>query len=69
MLCKKGWCAYCDKDISQIQYHVDHVLSLAVGGTNNVNNLALACPTCNLKAGAKAFQSFMHKKMYLLETK
>jgi 5-methylcytosine-specific restriction endonuclease McrA len=34
-------------------YHVDHVIPLALGGSNGPENLVLACPSCNLKKYAK----------------
>jgi hypothetical protein len=29
-------------------FHIEHVLPRSAGGTNEANNLALACPSCNL---------------------
>jgi 5-methylcytosine-specific restriction endonuclease McrA len=34
-------------------YHVDHVVPLALGGSNGPENLVLACPSCNLSKNAK----------------
>lgn len=34
-------------------YHVDHVIPLLLGGSNNKGNLQLLCPACNSKKGAK----------------
>lgn len=33
-------------------YHVDHVVPLALGGSNGPENLVLACPSCNLHKNA-----------------
>jgi 5-methylcytosine-specific restriction endonuclease McrA len=30
-------------------FHLEHVVPLAVGGNDDYDNLALACPTCNLR--------------------
>ena len=30
-----------------VRYHLDHVIPESLGGTDDVDNLALACPTCN----------------------
>src|SRR5260221_82716 len=30
-----------------IRYHLEHVFPKSLGGTDDVDNLALACPTCN----------------------
>jgi hypothetical protein len=32
---------------SGIRYHLEHVFPESLGGTDDVDNLALACPTCN----------------------
>lgn len=48
---QKGKCYYCKAKFGKI-YHVDHVVPLSKGGTNEINNIVLACPTCNMrKAG------------------
>lgn len=60
-------CAYCSVDLGP--FHVDHVLPLAGGGTNNLRNLALACPPCNLKAGAKCFSSIDAKRSWILKAR
>lgn len=45
-------CAGCPASIRD-GYHVDHVMPLALGGTNDIQNIQLLCPTCNLTKGAK----------------
>lgn len=44
-------CWYCGKAMTD--YHVDHFIPLAKGGTSSVDNLRLACPACNLSKSAK----------------
>jgi len=44
-------CAYCGDDTSDP--HIDHIHPLSKGGTNDLSNLTVACPSCNLKKGAK----------------
>jgi hypothetical protein len=60
-------CAYCSVEMTN--YHVDHVLPLAGGGTNNLRNLVLACPSCNLKAGSLVFSDFDKKRAYILKAR
>lgn len=45
-------CVYCGDDISD-DYHVDHIMPLALGGSNWPSNLQCLCPTCNLRKSAK----------------
>jgi hypothetical protein len=32
---------------------IDHIMPVALGGTNEIGNLVTACRTCNLTKGAK----------------
>ena len=43
---QKGRCYYCRKKVGE-KYHVDHVIPLARGGSNDPSNLVIACPSCN----------------------
>lgn len=49
---QKWKCANCQCSIKK-KYHIDHIMPLALGGTNWPKNLALLCPPCNLSKGAK----------------
>lgn len=48
-----GRCEYCraPQRITGIVYHLEHIVPLRCGGTDDVSNRALACPTCNLSKG------------------
>lgn len=35
------------------KYHVDHIMPIALGGSNWPSNLQLLCPPCNMSKGAK----------------
>lgn len=48
-----GKCAYCKKKMAQKKMHVDHIIPIALGGSNYPANLQLTCRTCNLRKGAK----------------
>ena len=49
---QKNRCANCKRDISS-RYHADHIVPLCRGGSNDIKNIQLLCPPCNLKKGAK----------------
>jgi hypothetical protein len=46
-------CEYCrlSQEYSDLRFHVDHITPRSHGGATDQNNLALACPSCNLKKG------------------
>lgn len=41
-----GRCLYCDIALFD-NYHVDHIIPVALGGGNDFDNLCIACPFCN----------------------
>lgn len=43
---QRGKCAYCRTALVK-PFHVDHIVALAKGGTNDPRNLQLLCPPCN----------------------
>lgn len=51
-------CAYCGVDCSD-KFHIDHKLPLSRGGGNQLDNLALSCPTCNYKKNNKTDIEFI----------
>lgn len=44
-------CQYCGRSSPEVQLHVDHVIPVAVGGTNRRQNLVTSCQDCNLGKG------------------
>lgn len=58
-------CAVCRISIAK-NYHVDHVIPLALGGSNNRDNLQLLCPSCNLSKNAQHPVDFMQSRGMLL---
>jgi hypothetical protein len=46
-------CQYCGSTPPSVVLHVDHVVSVANGGTNDDENLITACEDCNLGKGTK----------------
>lgn len=52
-------CAYCGNRIEHFaDARLDHRIPLAQGGSNNLNNLRLACVPCDKKKGAKQPHNF-----------
>lgn len=46
-------CQYCGATPPGVILHVDHVLAVAQGGQNEIENLVTACSECNLGKGAR----------------
>ncbi len=55
-------CYYCMaefvKQKQKYKYHIEHVIPLSRGGTNDIDNIVLSCPLCNLKKGNKLPHEF-----------
>lgn len=54
---QRGRCYWCGKSTGD-DYHVDHVIPIARGGSNGPDNLVIACPPCNQSKGAKLPHEF-----------
>lgn len=62
---QNGKCAYCGITISwnmPHDIHVDHIQPLSKGGSNELDNLALACADCNLSKGDNLLTDWMVKR-------
>jgi 5-methylcytosine-specific restriction endonuclease McrA len=48
-------CGYCltPQSVTAMPMHVEHIISVAAGGTTAEDNLWLACPLCNGYKGAR----------------
>ena len=44
-------CQYCGRKAPEVAFHIDHIFPKSKGGTNDINNLTLACDACNLGKG------------------
>lgn len=60
-----GTCFYCDAVIdldNRKSYHIEHRVPIYYGGTNELRNLCLACPSCNL---TKSTDQLVRDKAFL----
>jgi 5-methylcytosine-specific restriction endonuclease McrA len=59
---QEGFCYYCGKLLYgsfDMEVHVDHKTPLSRGGTNYIENIALACAKCNLKKHTKTSEEYL----------
>lgn len=45
---QKYRCAYCPANLRHTGHHVDHIVAISRGGSNNRSNLQATCPKCNM---------------------
>jgi 5-methylcytosine-specific restriction endonuclease McrA len=63
---QRGKCACgCKRPLGD-DYHMDHRMPLALGGTNTDENIQLLTATCNRQKSAKHPIDFMHERGFLL---
>ncbi|MBK7380509.1 MAG: HNH endonuclease [Ignavibacteriales bacterium] len=41
-------CSYCGIEVKAFFSHLDHIVPKSQGGTDDIDNLAIACPMCNM---------------------
>jgi 5-methylcytosine-specific restriction endonuclease McrA len=58
-------CAICSDKLNG-KYHRDHIMPLALSGSNDISNIQLLCQPCNSKKGAKHPLEYANKLGKLL---
>ena len=51
-------CFYCGVDLED-GYHVEHMTPLSRGGADSIDNIVIACETCNKRKGTKTAEEFL----------
>lgn len=54
-----GRCRYCDILVDE-EWHVAHLVALARGGSDTLDNVAVSCPPCNLADGVGRLPVQLH---------
>lgn len=62
---QKGKCPCCKRPLGD-DFHLDHIMPLALGGTNTDCNIQLLRAKCNVSKGAKHPTEFMQRRGFLL---
>jgi 5-methylcytosine-specific restriction endonuclease McrA len=58
----KGECKVCNKEIKMTDFDAGHIIAVANGGSNNLDNLMPVCSLCNKSMGVQNLNEF--KKLY-----
>lgn len=56
-----GECYVCKLKISYHNFHAGHIISVKMGGNNNITNLVPLCCCCNLSMGIENLEEFKKK--------
>ena len=56
---QRGRCYWCGERVEE--YHVDHVVPLSRGGSDDPGNLVIACPHCNLSKHNRLPHEWTHR--------
>ena len=59
-------CANCGADLRKVEKHVDHIMPLYLGGSNDKKNIQYLCATCNYRKGHKDPIDFAQEQGRLL---
>lgn len=62
---QKGLCSCCGKPLGD-KYHLDHIMPIALGGSNTDDNIQLLRQRCNNQKSAKHPIDFMQERGFLL---
>lgn len=62
---QRGKCACCKQPLGD-DYHLDHIMPLTLGGSNEDSNMQLLRAKCNLNKSAKHPVEFMQQRGYLI---
>ena len=52
-------CGYCGIPLEQVEIHLDHIKPVSKGGTDDLENLTLACEFCNMAKQAHELEYFL----------
>jgi len=61
-----GKCACCRATLTKTKFHLDHIMPLALSGSNTDDNIQLLCPACNQSKHSKHPIDFMQSRGFLL---
>ena len=58
---QQGKCFACGVKLQKQFFHIDHKVPVAQGGSDELRNFQLLCPTCNTSKGARSQREFLSR--------
>lgn len=62
----EGRCGICGRFVPYGEFTVDHIVPLAKGGKNDLDNLQCACKSCNQLKGSMDYETFTQKAVAII---
>ena len=59
---QQGICPGCRDRFTEDEFHIDHIIPLAHGGSNELNNLQLLCRDCNLRKSTGTMDALAYRR-------
>ena len=56
-------CHYCGKKTTKRERHLDHIVPVESGGTNDPSNLVVSCKQCNTRKSTREYGSFIEREI------
>lgn len=63
---EQGCCIYCGTHVSESKMEIEHVIPKSKGGADSLNNLVLACSSCNQAKGSLDLKEFLKGRSSIL---
>lgn len=60
-------CHYCGIKTTTKNRQLDHIIPVASGGTNDADNLVVACKRCNRQKGKMLYHDYITKRLKQIE--
>lgn len=59
----KSTCRMCGRSKDEVSLHVDHIVPVAKGGTDEISNLATLCSDCNIGKSDSTFTDYQNMSL------
>lgn len=60
-------CHYCSRKTTTRNRHLDHIVPVESGGTNDPDNLVVSCKACNARKSKKPYYQYINERIDAVE--